>query len=265
MEKPRDHCIRCGECCLRASPSLQVSDISHITEGPIRRSDLYTLRAGELVRDNIWGEFKITDQEIIKVRETENNGGCVFYDDEGKRCIIYEQRPVQCAAMKCWDESEFLRVYAEPKANRRDLIQDNNLLRLMAAHEEKCGYARLDLYVREIETSGETALKKILDLLKFDHDIRLLVPERLGIDVDDLDLIFGRPLAETIIMFGLTVVREPDGSFFLTLLNTPPNVDERGKKKPLAKAQSSQRRPVKTAEPKKITIRNSYLNENLEI
>jgi len=233
----RTECIRCGECCLRAAPSLQVSDISRVTEGPIRRSDLYTLRAGELVRDNIRGEFKITDKEIIKVREKENNGGCVFYDDAGKRCTIYDQRPVQCAAMKCWDESEFLRVYAEPKADRRDIIPDESLLRLMAAHEEKCAYAQLDSHVKQIEKRGEKAVEKILDLLKFDHDIRWMVPEKLGVEADDLDLIFGRPLSVTIAMFGLKVVREPDGSFFLTLLDTPPNVDE--------------------PEPIKINIRNS--------
>ena len=220
MEKPRDHCIRCGECCLRAGPSLQTSDVSLLNEGPIKKSELYTVRVGELVRDNIREKLKITDKEIIKVRE--KAGGCIFYDDAGKRCTIYEKRPVQCVAMKCWDESEFMRVYAEPKANRRDILRDNNLLRLMAAHEERCGYAKLDSYVREIESSGEKAVEKILALLKFDHDIRLMVPEKLDIDTDDLDLIFGRPLTKTIAMFGLKVVREPDGSFLLTVLNPSP-------------------------------------------
>jgi Fe-S-cluster containining protein len=218
MENPRDHCIRCGECCLRSSPSLQTSDLSRLTTGPIKHFHLYTLRAGELARDNIQGELKPTQIEIIKVREKENNGGCIFYDDAGKRCTIYDHRPIQCAAMKCWDVTEFMRVYGEPKADRTDLIRDKNLLQLMAAHEERCGYARLDRYVRGIESSGETAIHKILGLLKFDHDIRLLSMEKLGVDTDDLNLIFGRPLTETIVMFGLKVVREPDGSFLLTRL-----------------------------------------------
>jgi Fe-S-cluster containining protein len=222
MEKPRDHCIQCGGCCLRSSPSLQVSDISRVIEGPIKRSDLYTMRLGELVRDNIQGGLKRTEREIIKVRERKETGACIFYDDPGKQCTIYEHRPVQCAAMKCWDDAEFMRVYTEPKADRRDLIRNSQLLRLMGAHEEKCGYARLDRYVREIETSGERAVEEILGVLKFDHDIRLLVPEKLDVDADELDLIFGRPLTETIAMFGLKVVREPDGSFLLTLPDALP-------------------------------------------
>jgi Fe-S-cluster containining protein len=221
MEKPRDHCIRCGECCLQSSPSLQISDISRVIEGPIKRSDLYTLRIGELVSDNIRGGLKRTATEIIKIRERKETGVCIFYDAPGKRCTIYEQRPVQCAAMKCWDKAEFMSVYAQPKADRRDLIHDKNLLRLVEVHEERCGYIRLDRYVRDIEAVGEKAVDSILNILKFDHDIRLLAPEKLGIDRDELDLIFGRPLADTISMFGLKVVREPDGSFFLTLLDPP--------------------------------------------
>jgi len=222
MEKSRKRCIRCGACCLSAAPSLQFSDIACVTEGPIKKSDLYTLRVGERVRDNIHGGLKTTKREIIKIREREDSGACIFYHEPARRCTIYEHRPVQCSAMKCWDEREFVRVYEEPKADRSALIHDSRLLRLMVAHEERCGYARLDRHVREIETNGEKAVEKILGILKFDHDIRVLAPERLDVDARELDLVFGRPLTETIAMFGLKVVREPDGSFLLTLGDAPP-------------------------------------------
>jgi len=221
--KHRTECIRCGECCLRSSPSLQVTDISRVINGPIRRSDLYTLRVGELVQDNIRGGLKRTEEELIKVREREETGACIFYDDPGKQCTIYEGRPIQCAAMKCWDERDFMQAYREPKAARRDLFHDENLLRLMASHEERCGYALLERDVRDIETIGEKAVRKILATLKVDHDIRSLTREKLGIDFDELDLIFGRPLIKTISMFGLKVVREPDGSFFLTVSDRFPH------------------------------------------
>lgn len=222
MERPRDHCIRCGECCLRSSPSLQITDAPLVHERLIRRSDLYTIRVGELVQDNIRDELKVTDTELIKVREKESGGGCIFYDDAEKKCTIYGHRPAQCKALTCWDESEFMRVYAGPKTDRRDIVRDNNLLRLMAEHEKMCAYSLLDRYVKQIESSGEKAVEKILEILKFDHDIRWLIPEKLSIDPHEMDMILGRPLMETIIMFGLKVVREPDGSFLLTLLDSPP-------------------------------------------
>ena len=75
----------------------------------------------------------------------------------------------------------------------------------------------MDRCVTEIETSNEKAVVKILGILKFDHEIRLLVSKKLEINGNELDLVFGRPLTKTITMFGLKVVREPDGSFLLTL------------------------------------------------
>jgi hypothetical protein len=47
--------------------------------------------------------------------------------------------------------------------------------------------------------------------------VRNFTVKKLGIDSGEMDFYFGRPLTETITMFGLEVVREPDGSFFLTV------------------------------------------------
>ena len=223
MKRPRDHCIRCGECCLRSSPSLQITDVPLVNESVIERSDLYSVRVGELVQDNIRDELKVTDTELIKVREKTSGGGCIFYDDAEKACTIYGHRPAQCRALTCWDENEFMRVHAKPKAGRNEIVNDRTLLRLIDEHEKRCAYAQLERYVKKIERDGEAAVEKILQVLKFDHDIRSLIPEKLGVDSDEMDLILGRPLTETIIMFGLKVVCEPDGSFLLTLLDSPPN------------------------------------------
>ncbi len=220
MERPRDHCIRCGECCLRSSPSLQITDAPLVYEGVIKRSDLYSVRVGELVWDNIRDELKVTDTELIKVREKGSGEGCVFYDDAEKACTIYGHRPAQCKALACWDESEFMRVYAKPKAGRKEIIHDHTLFRLIDEHEKRCAYAQLDKCVKKIESDGEKAVENILQILKFDHDIRCLIPEKLGVDSDEIDLILGRSLTKTIAMFGLKVVRKPDGSFFLTVLDS---------------------------------------------
>ena len=222
MERTRNHCIRCGECCLRSSPSLQLTDAPLVYESVIKRSDLYSVRVGELVQDNIRDELKVTDTELIKVREKESGGGCIFYDDGKKACTIYGHRPAQCKALACWDQSEFMRVYATAKAGRKEIIYDPTLLGLIDEHEKRCAYAQLERYVKKIESDGEKAVENILQILKFDHDIRLLIPEKLGVDSDEIDLILGRPLTKTIVMFGLKVVREPDGSFLLTLLDSPP-------------------------------------------
>ncbi len=224
MDKPvpnsRTHCIRCGECCLGSSPTLQIADISLVYDGFIERGNLYTIRLGELVRDNIRGELIVTDKEIIKIKEKEKNRGCIYYDEKAKACTIYEYRPIQCKALACWDESEFMRVYARPKVDRRDIIRDKIVLGLMNEHNKRCSYSELDKCVRKIEQEGEEAVGEILEALRFDHHIRAFTSKKLDIDLSEMDFLFGRPLTQTITMFGLKVIKKSDGSFFLTVLDT---------------------------------------------
>jgi Fe-S-cluster containining protein len=227
MNTPRTHCIRCGECCLRSSPTLQMQDIHLVKNGWLPKKSLLTIRKGEMVRDNIRGTLSVTDQEMIKVREKDGDGrGCLSYDDVAKACRIYLQRPLQCAALKCWDTEDFMRVFEGPKLTRENLIQDQTLLGLLGAHEKRCSYSLLESCVKEIEREGEEAVKRIMEILKFDFHLRPFVSRKLGVDGGEMDFIFGRPMVDTIGMFGLKVVREPDGSFLLTTLAGPEEAKE---------------------------------------
>ncbi len=213
----RDHCIRCGECCMGSSPTLQMADVSLVHDGLIEKKALYTVRAGELVMDNINGRLVATDTEFIKVREKEGGRACCFYEKDTRACGIYESRPIQCRALACWDETEFMKVYARPKLARRDIVRDPGLLKLMKAHDETCDYGKLGRRVKAIPEDGDAAVEAVLKLLKFDHDLRTLAERKLGMDPREMDFFFGRSLTATIPMFGLRVVEKPDGTFFLTV------------------------------------------------
>jgi Fe-S-cluster containining protein len=216
IEVKKTHCTRCGECCLAAGPSLQKSDLPLFFNHVLDSTHLYTIRKGELVRDNINDALKFTDQEIIKQKDRETGKGCILYDDGEKACTIYADRPSQCRAFACWDSEEFKAVFAEPKATRKDIIRDPNLLRLISAHEKTCDYQVISHYVKQIQQKGDSIIREVLKILQYDQDIRRLTHEKLGIDPRELDLLYGRPLTETIHMFGLTVKQEADGSFLLT-------------------------------------------------
>jgi hypothetical protein len=195
-----------------------MEDLPLLEEGVLQWRDLFTIRKGELVLDNVRGGLTLARQEMIKIREREGKqtGGCLFYEDGEKGCGIYSSRPVQCAALKCWDTADFMEVYQKPKPARTDIITDGVLLELIRGHEERCSYAGLEGLVKQIETQGEEAVERILALMRFDHQIRPFVSEKLGIDPNDMGLVFGRPLTETVSMFGLRVTREEDGAFLLT-------------------------------------------------
>ena len=202
---------------MKSGPTLQIEDVDRVKGGPIKRMDLFTIRKGELVYDPIEDTLTKTDKELIKIRERES-GGCVFYDREGAACGIYESRPAQCAALACWDPEPFMAVYGGTKAKRTDIVWEGVLLRLMEEHENRCSYRVLEEKIRRIEKDGERTVEEVLGLLKFDLRLRPLAAEKLGIGFSQMDFLFGRPLIETIRMFGLRVIRRPDGTFFLTTL-----------------------------------------------
>ena len=221
IDRERTHCVRCGECCLAAGPTLQKTDLSLFFDHVIDGAHLYTIRKGELVRDNIDDVLKFTDLEITKLRDRGSGKGCVLYDDANKACTIYSNRPSQCRAFACWDDREFREVFSGPKADRKDMIRDSNLLRLMFEHEKTCDYRVIADYIKQIRQQGEAAVDNILKILRYDHNIRSLTHKKLGIDPGELDLLYGRPLTETIHMFGLKVKQEADGSFLLTVEESP--------------------------------------------
>ena len=77
-----------------------------------------------------------------------------------------------------------------------------------------------DKCVRQIKEEGEEAVGKILEILRFDQHIRAFTSKKLSIDLSEMDFLFGRPLTQTITMFGLKVIKKSDGSFFLTVLDS---------------------------------------------
>jgi Fe-S-cluster containining protein len=188
-----------------------------VRNGFITGRSVYTIRKGEAVRDNIEGELKVTPQEMIKIREhAEGLKGCLFYDHQQHACTVYAQRPAQCAALQCWDTTEFMTMYSRPKAKRKDLITDKALLQLIEEHERRCDYGTLAAHVKQIESKGERAVASVIELLRFDLHVRSFVSKELAIPSEEMDFLFGRPLVATIPMYGLKVVRQPDGGFLLT-------------------------------------------------
>jgi Fe-S-cluster containining protein len=203
-----------------SSPVLQENDIELVKNGFLKRKDLYTIRAGELVRDPIHKQLTITTRELIKVREQGESKGCIHYDNEERACLIYENRPAQCAAFSCWDTARFMEVYERPKAERKNIIGDKILLRLIEEHERRCSYEELESRVKRIQRESERAIQEILELLKYDYHFRPFVSKKMNIDPQEMAFLFGRPFIDTISMFGLKVEREGDGSFFLTILDS---------------------------------------------
>jgi len=220
-EADATHCIRCGACCRSGSPSLHPQDLDKIVEGKIGAEHLYTLRRGEVVRDNVRGGLTVLRSERIKIRERVTGpcpGACCYFDPTGNACGIYENRPSQCAALACWDTSVFMEIYEGPGLTRRDLIRDEGALTLMEEHEERCDYARIERIVKRLSVDGDSAARELVDAIQYDHRVRQAAVHELGRSPGESDLLFGRALIHNLPVFGLEAETRPDGSLRLRRL-----------------------------------------------
>jgi Fe-S-cluster containining protein len=206
MDLLRSSCIRCGTCCQKGGPSLHLADRSLIEKGLILAKYLFTIRKGELVLDNVRGGMMPADSDIIKIKGRGETWTCCFYDEAACRCTIYENRPLECRLLKCWDTTAMERMYAKHRLTRADLISDvTGLWTLVADHQKRCDYNLVKRLAADILAGErEQQLRKLAEMVRYDLELRRLVVARGGLDADMLDFLFGRPLDRTIQTYGLT-------------------------------------------------------------
>jgi Fe-S-cluster containining protein len=213
-QETRTSCIRCGECCRKSTPSLHPEDIPLIEEGVVRFPDLVTLRVGELVYDNIRDSLFELPEELVKIREKPGSRECLFYDPHASGCRIYEQRPRQCRVLECWKPEELVKVFGDKKIGRINLLVDQGMLDLVAAHE-----ARVSLsYLRgllDAQREGSDRESEIVDMVNYDIHFREFLSEKLPSITAELLFYFGRPVLECINGFGFEVTGDQEKGFYL--------------------------------------------------
>lgn len=207
-------CKRCGRCCRTTPPSLLEDDIN-LVGSVFSLDDVYTIREGEVVWDNLEDKLVVSPCELIKVKSNEE-GECIFYEHPKRSCRIYDMRPIQCKEFFCTSPSEFYKLLEKPKLKRSDILKGSNLLRLIEEHSTRCNHYLLDSTIQSIEKEGEAALENLIKMLRYDYELRKLAHERLNIPLSSMDFLFGRPLSDTIRYYGLVLQKE-DNSFYLTL------------------------------------------------
>jgi Fe-S-cluster containining protein len=209
-------CERCGECCVNGSPTLHLSDFKLFKENIVTLTDVYTLRKGELVYDNIGEDLDYLKEEMMKIKERPGAKTCIFYDPENRDCQIYETRPLQCVYFECWNPKKFLETLSEDKLSRGDLFNMVPVIReFVETHEERCSYKKLEELFEKTQEGSDDAAEEILGILEYDTAIRPFIVEKLNVPAESTDLIFGRPLIDTIKMFGYKVEKDDEGNYCL--------------------------------------------------
>jgi Fe-S-cluster containining protein len=201
-------CKRCGTCCTKGGPAFHYADKALIEDGVIHSKYLYTIRKGEWAYNNVRRCLEAVSSDIIKIKEKNNSWTCIFFDEAQSACAIYENRPSECRILKCWDTRELEGLYAKKRLTRQDLVSEiEGLWSLIKDHQQRCDYEIIQKLVNAINSdAGDVKARlKLVEIMKFDTEIRKLVVSTAGLEPEMLDFLFGRPLTRTIKRMGLKV------------------------------------------------------------
>lgn len=197
VKKTITECIRCGTCCMKGGPALHEDDIKHVDGGVIPLTALYTIRKGELAYDNVNSNGGLIRQEaeIIKIKSLADSKTCMYFDDANKSCEIYDNRPIECRVLECWDTTGIEKIYSRDRLNRNKVLRNVSwLLELINAHESKCAFEKIQALVNARESGDHSAAPELSKTLNYDSHFRNLVIEKGNVPSDMLDFLFGRPL-----------------------------------------------------------------------
>ena len=101
LREVQDVCLRCGECCVKSSPTLMAGDLHLFQNDVLSWTEIYTLRRGEKALSPRTGEVVSVEAERLKLKEHSGTKHCLYYAADPNRCLIYEQRPEQCREQLC--------------------------------------------------------------------------------------------------------------------------------------------------------------------
>lgn len=201
---PQTVCRQCGDCCRRGGPALHREDHDLIATGRIPLADLFTIRAGEMVHENVKNRLVPAPSDIIKIRGTGKRWAC-RYLVENNACAIYDDRPLECRLLECWAPDAVAAVYDKSRLRREDVLASKipPLWELVQEHTERCDMVLLRRLFDGFSKDGsDVYLKRINDIVQYDRQLRAVLTESGRVAPELFDFLFGRPVADLLEMFG---------------------------------------------------------------
>lgn len=205
MTLPTDEqCRRCGTCCRSGGPALHQADRSLVESGRLPLADLFTIRSGEPVMDNVAGTRSTAPTDIIKIKGTGRGWQCRYFDPATNGCRIYGHRPLECKLLLCANPAEAMAEYDQDRLTRRDLLEGQaDLMALITDHEASCGYRELARLAKKTLNGDDAAADALVEMIAYDHHLRELIAGRAPGMADTIEFLLGRPLTASLGGFGL--------------------------------------------------------------
>jgi Fe-S-cluster containining protein len=202
---------------MKGGPALHHDDQNLILQNKIQLEHLVTIRRGEPVLSPLKDSLEYLQTEMIKINGQPNDWTCLFFDIKTVSCLIYENRPLECTLLKCWDINDLERIIKKDLICRADIFPDDNpVLDQIIMHEEECSLARLNLLLSSLgdKSLQDEIMDELTEIVQKDLAIRAQAiaapnfPEKMEL------FIFGRPLFIILQNFGI-IMHELGGTLVL--------------------------------------------------
>ncbi|MBU0481068.1 MAG: YkgJ family cysteine cluster protein [Proteobacteria bacterium] len=202
-------CRRCGTCCRNGGPALHNEDLGLIGESLIPLSRLVTIRQNEPALNQQTSQLDPDRGEFLKISGAAGCWTCIFWNEAGKGCGIYEERPLECRLLFCEDTSGIERVIGRNLLTREKVPGlEEDIMKAVHLHESACSFLHInDLVARFLaDPSALEKLEEISALVRKDLRIRdSFFAARPEMRQNEM-FIFGRPLFLVLSPFGFWVV-----------------------------------------------------------
>ena len=202
----KTECDRCGTCCIKGGPALHYEDMNLLQSNILNQEHLITIRKGEPVFSPGAEKPEPAKSELVKIKGKGIEWICFFFKEEEAACAIYENRPLECSLLKCWETADLEKVAGQKLLSRHDIIAQNDpLLPFIIKHNDTCPLENLDrlLAAMNRKNSRQQALADLTLLVNADMTIRARAYARFNFSLGLELFFFGRPLFKILDQFGL--------------------------------------------------------------
>lgn len=136
-------CKRCGACCKNGGPALHTEDLP-LFKNRLQIENCITIREAEPVFNPLSQTVEPAQSELIKIAGIANSWQCCFFNEDQNKCGIYNNRPVECVLLKCWDTDALTQIIFTETLTRVDILTDEQLLKLIKKHDRHCSYRNFE-------------------------------------------------------------------------------------------------------------------------
>lgn len=212
MKNKQTSCRRCGRCCIEGGPALHGPDLETVRSGKIPLSALITLRRGELARNPVSGLLVALTAELVKLKGVGRDWSCCYFDQNEKRCTVYEHRPQACTVLKCWQPEALLAMVEKDTLTRLDiLLADDPIRKRIHEHDSRFPCPDMTELLAKAPRISAIAGQVLQKLVNEDLRFRVLVVKEFELKLSDELFYFGRPVFQLLQPLGARLTEDSAG------------------------------------------------------